>query len=558
MIPPTVHLGTRSPGEFEVFEKLQAEALGNNWTVLHSLDLPLHVTRKMGEIDFVILMPGKGVLCLSVKHHQEVTRTADGVWHLGQEPPTSDGPFKKARDDMFSLKGRLVKMDRILSGVPFGFAVLFTRATPRNPIRPVEWQEHEQIYGSAYKRSPLTKLLEDSILATRTHLGTSLTSQCPDTEQVDRMVAHLRPAIDVYMSPKDRANETARELRFYTDEQAVALDDAALNDRLLYIGPAGTGKSLLAVEMYRREVNAGRKTLLLCYNRLLRDILEQEVGDLQNPPMTIHAFLLKLAGISAPAESSSHFWDEELPNAALLAVLDTQEDPPWDSIVIDEAQDVLLPKYLDVIDQVLRGGISGGRWIMFGDFDRQAIYAECIDYRSFCSKTHAAVRSLRTNCRNTKLISKYAEILGGMEPGYRTVRRQGDGVQPEIRFYKTEQEQQNHLIQVLNCFRERFEWKDIVVLSAKRDDLSAAHKLRVDPWQSRLRPYSLAAQGLRFCSIHRFKGLEACAVVVTDIEDLGASERASLLYVATTRAVDRLVILANEQIQPGILKALVR
>lgn len=556
MIPPTVHLGTRSPGEFEVFEKLRSETRAADWTVLHSLDLPVHLTRRMGEIDFVVLVPNIGVLCLSVKHHREVSRTGDGVWLLGQEPRTSQGPFKKARDDMFSLKERLVEMDPSLSSIPFGFAVLFTRATPRSPITPVEWQEHEQIYGEVYKRASLTKLLEDSLLATRRHLGISSSRACPDSEEINRIVEGLRPEIEVFMSPKDRANETARELKHYTDEQTVALDDAELNDRLLYIGPAGTGKSLLAIEMFRREVSMGRRTLFLCYNRLLRDYLEEAVADLGNPPMTIDAFLLKLAGIPAPADADRRFWDESLPDAALAAVLESSDQPWWDSIVIDEAQDVLLPRYLDTLDQVLRGGLSGGRWIMFGDFDRQAIYSECIGYRSFCTTNHASVRSLRVNCRNTKLIAKYAEILGGMEQGYSAVRREGDGVRPDIRFYQREHDQQNLLIEVLESFRERFEWKDIVVLSAKRDELSVASGLEKDPWRSRLKPFSFTARGLRYCSIHRFKGLEACAIVVTDIESLGASERASLLYVATTRAVDRLAVLANTQVQPDILRAL--
>lgn len=556
MIPPTVHLGTRSPGEFDVFEKLRDEARAVDWTVLHSLDLPRHLTRKMGEIDFVVLVPNTGVLCLSVKHHREVSRSADGVWRLGQEPPTSQGPFKKARDDMFSLKERLVEMDRNLAGIPFGFAVLFTRATPRRPITPVEWQEHEQIYGDAYKRGSLTRLLEDSLLATRDHLDISPSSARLDSEEISRIVEILRPEIEIFISPKDRANETARELKHYTSEQAAALDDAELNERILYIGPAGTGKSLLAVEMYRREISAGRRTLLLCYNRLLRDYLDETARGLGSPPLTIDAFLLKIAGVSAPPEADRRFWDDVLPDLALAAVLDSVDEPSWDSVVIDEAQDVLLPKYLEVLDQVLRGGLSRGRWIMFGDFDRQAIYADCVDYRPFCVTNHASVRSLRVNCRNTKLIAKYAEILGGMDNGYSAVRREGDGVRPDIRFYKSEQDQQKLLVDVLESLRERFEWRDIVVLSAKRDELSAAGRLGKDPWKSRIKPFSLTSAGLRYCSIHRFKGLEACAIVVTDIETLGATERASLLYVATTRAVDRLAILANTKVQPDILKAL--
>jgi hypothetical protein len=558
MIPPTAHLGTLSPGEVEVFEKLRTEAGSATWTVLHSLDLPVHVSRRMGETDFVVVIPGCGVLCLSVKHHLDVTRTGEGVWYLGQEPPTSQGPFKKARDDMFSLKERLVRADHSLSSVSFGFAVLFTRAKPKAHLTPIEWHVHEQIYSDEYKRRPLSKLLEESLIATRRHLGRDEGDQHPNEAQVESLIEHTRPELEIFISPKDRAEHTFQELKRYTDEQTLALDDAQLNQRILYVGPAGTGKTLLAIEMFRREVNAGRKTLLLCYNRLLREFLEDSLGGQFERPQTADGFLLKLAGIPAPADASQAFWEKTLPDAALAAVLEDTKEPSWDSIIVDEAQDILVDRYLDPIDQVLKGGLTGGRWIMFGDFDRQAIYSPALDCQSFCARSNASVRSLRINCRNTRLIAKYAEILGGMGQGYSTVRRQGDGIRPDLRFYENEAGQEEMLIDVLQTLRKRFEWKDIVILSPKRDQVAAVSTLTREPWKSRFKPFSLGGSGLRFCTIHRFKGLEACAIVVTDVENLGASERASLLYVATTRAVDRLAVLAHSQVQSEIRNALLQ
>ena len=42
-------------------------------------------------------------------------------------------------------------------------------------------------------------------------------------------------------------------------------------------------------------------------------------------------------------------------------------------------------------------------------------------------------------------------------------------------------------------------------------------------------------------SIRRFKGLEAAVIVVTDIDEIVSAEAQKLLYVAVTRAIDRLV-----------------
>ena len=52
-----------------------------------------------------------------------------------------------------------------------------------------------------------------------------------------------------------------------------------------------------------------------------------------------------------------------------------------------------------------------------------------------------------------------------------------------------------------------------------------------------------------FASIHRFKGLEAHAVVLTDIERLDSARERDLFYVGATRATQRLVVLANESLR---------
>lgn len=558
MIPPTVHTGTRSEGERDVFSRFQKEAGTNGWTVLHSLDLPQHLTRQMGEIDFVVLVQELGVLCLSVKHHREVTRDGKGVWKLGQEVPSSEGPFKKARDDMFSLKERLSQDRPSLRGVPFGYAVLFTRAKPKVPIEPTEWRECEQIYSDEYHRRTLAAIVEDSLDGTRGHLGVGQLRR-PTLEDIHSMVEYLRPEVEIFIPPKERAEITRQELKQYTDEQILALDDAQLNDRMLYMGPAGTGKTLLAIETYRREISAGRSSLFLCYNRFLREFAESELTGCGERPQTIDGFLLGVAELAAPPNASDQFWKSELPDRALAKILDDGSQPHWDSIVIDEAQDVLHRLYLDPLDQVLKGGLRNGRWMMFGDFERQAIYSAPEDWRGFVISNGASVRGLRINCRNPEMIAKYAEILGGLDPGYRAVRRTAEaGSAGPPLFYSTAEEQRKLLKAALERLRQRFEWKDIVVLSSKRDELSCARSLTEPEWKDRLTPFALNARGLRYSTIHRFKGLEAHAIVLTDIENIGAEERSSLFYTGTTRAVDSLVILAHEGVKGDILRALLQ
>ena len=67
MIPTVIDPTTPSPGEREVFERLQRDPGTEEWIALHSLDLTHHVRAIVGEFDFLVLVFGKGVFALEVK-----------------------------------------------------------------------------------------------------------------------------------------------------------------------------------------------------------------------------------------------------------------------------------------------------------------------------------------------------------------------------------------------------------------------------------------------------------------------------------------------------------
>jgi len=90
MIPAAIDLKTPSPGEKDVFRRLASDPIASDWTVIHSLDLPHHVRQISGELDFVVLIPGKGILCLEVKASSSIARR-DGIWYYGKGPRVTPG-----------------------------------------------------------------------------------------------------------------------------------------------------------------------------------------------------------------------------------------------------------------------------------------------------------------------------------------------------------------------------------------------------------------------------------------------------------------------------------
>jgi len=59
---------------------------------------------------------------------------------------------------------------------------------------------------------------------------------------------------------------------------------------------------------------------------------------------------------------------------------------------------------------------------------------------------------------------------------------------------------------------------------------------------------------VRHGTTHAFKGMESPAVVVTDVRDLADAEERELFYVATSRAQDRLAVLAHKNVSEDLMQ----
>ena len=111
MIPPIIPISCSSPGEREIFTRLKDELGAKDWIVLHSLDIAHHLRQIAGEVDFVIIAPGLGVLCLEVKACHSLGR-ANGLWYYGHDPHGDPrGPFKQASEAMHSLRKQVVRIE---------------------------------------------------------------------------------------------------------------------------------------------------------------------------------------------------------------------------------------------------------------------------------------------------------------------------------------------------------------------------------------------------------------------------------------------------------------
>lgn len=568
MYPVHIYSGTPSPGEVEIFHRLQNDPLTTKWLVLHSLDIPHHRSQISGEADFVIIVPEKGVLCLEVKAHNKIRRE-NGLWYYGSsESADSRGPFKQSSEAMHSIRTRVTKQYPELSGVVFWSAVIFPYLD--FDINSEEWHTWQVIDRKLFSRKSIGELIKNVLNNARKFLANKPSALWfnennnePNLEQCNRICSFLRPSFEFFESPESRADRRKEELKLYTNEQYEALDSMELNDRVIFSGPAGTGKTLLATEAARRSVGRGKEVLFCCYNRLLGTWLRSECNSFlpSGNVGTLHSILLSVAGITPPDNACQEFWEHELPQKAVeTIILDDSGKYKYDQLIIDEAQDLLKNEYLDFFDLVLVGGLNSGKWLFFGDFEKQAIYSTSFNEIDSIQKNRLSNFSrygLRVNCRNTPRVAEFVHLLGGLNPRYSKVRRPDDQVEPTMAPYKSEAQQEEKLVQTINTLlHEGFVCSDIVVLSPKSDQDSISSKTTSNAFSLCPIKQKTTYNDIGFCTIHSFKGLEAPAIIVTDIEEVESAKSASLFYIAITRSVERLVILVSDKARKEMVNIL--
>ena len=113
--------------------------------------------------------------------------------------------------------------------------------------------------------------------------------------------------------------------------------------------------------------------------------------------------------------------------------------------------------------------------------------------------------------------------------------------------YSNDSEQLKKLNEILkNCLKKGFNYSDIIILSKVAESKSLAHKNQ-DLLNAKV--YSLASDGLRYTSIHKFKGLEAPIIILTDFDEIESEEAQKMMFTGATRSTDSVQFLFHKKIE---------
>jgi len=530
---------TESSAERRLYEG-SLEQLDDAYVVYHSVDWVLagRGGPEQGEADFVIAHPELGVLVVEAKGgaiaYDPATRRWSQAGRSGRHELDED-PFHQAKDAMHSLV-------RILGSRPgwdrwkpsYGYAVAFPDGRYDEAAHPGAPPELAIDHGD------LTRLAErvPEVMRYWFRPGRRF-----GAEGMDALATALGFRVEIRVPLKLRFDEEDKKIVELTEDQAWVLAFLTHRRRAAVTGPAGCGKTVLAVQISRRLADSGKRTLLTCFNRRLGEYLRASTEGIDGLDVDhFHQLCVRLAreaGVSLPEASEelgSRYYEHDLPEA--LAQAASRLGPRYDAIVVDEAQDfrewwwpALLSLHADPDD---------GTLFVFAD-DSQNLYGGSLPIPE-----EAWLGPISRNLRNTRPIGEFVSVFysGPEEP----IAKGPDGDPVEILGYRDDEELA-HLVAVVlrNLVEvEGVPLEDIALLTPSGTEKSRLRSRgSVDGFRmsEAVEPDTLLAT-----SVHSFKGLERPVVILAELGDKHLEDLDRYLYVGGSRARNHLIVLATEPV----------
>ncbi len=585
-------------GEKRVSERLE-QKLEDDYLLWY--DVPVGL--KQRHPDFVVFHPRRGLLVLEVKDWKADTiRHADStqftlITERGLVKETS--PLLQARAYALEI-GVVLERDPALRHpegsrhagkliMPWGWGVVLANITRKQ-----------------FDEGALGEVLPEHLVICRDELYETVEAEAFQERlwamfpqvypvaltlpQIDRVRWHLFPELRVeagsgqfgLFGPTDAAVRPLEipDLIKVMDAQQEQLARSIGDEHRIIHGVAGSGKTMIlgfrAMQLAREM---SRPILVLCYNKTLAARLEQLIGERglgeKVQVYNFHKWCRKmLVAYNEPLPpGSGKAFVEALP-PAVIAGVDRGQIPraQYGAVLVDEGHD-FEPEWYKLIVQMIDPA-TNSLLVLYDD--AQNIYGNPdrrkISWKSLGVQAQGRTTILKLNYRNTLEILSVARVFAQDLLASRSDEDDGDGVPliapesagrrgavPELVRTDTARAQMDVLIARLRDEHAHGRpWSDMAVIYRNQWEGEKLQEVlkRLDI-PSRLADNAgkqtlfVVEDSVKLVTMHSSKGLEFPFVIIPGIGGLpkeGQSEadEARLLYVAMTRATERLLLIHHE------------
>ena len=575
---------------YKMFENAKSDG-ADKWKVFYSLDVShsfekeIHKKKIKSEIDFLVLAPDLGVVALEVKGG-EIRTDENGAWYStdrnGIDNPI-ENPFKQIEDNIFILKNKFEKEKCFFPFFAYGVMFPDCNYQLESEISYDQWC----IFDKRDNRDVVSFIIKLSGKWRQRYLDKGYKYIKPPKEEMDILAAYLIPhKREILYSDWVKQIEISQEK--FSEEQLQALYDSTVgHKRCLVEGYTGTGKTIIAIETAKDSLKKGERVAFFCYNSILGKYLQTQL-----PPINEHFFVgnfhkfllerikkanlqLEIPGskkdyfeesrkipeearIKFPEEVADNddFWEKTVPEKAreALAMFPVE----YDKVIIDEAQDLFVYSYFDIIDKILKGGMDKGRWCLFADPEQDITkkkyrmpYNEALVFLGRPEEDYLRRPTLSANWRNSKKIAETVSKLVKFSNTQNTTARIEDGPGIQYVHWSTVEEQKENIEKWLDRLKtDKIKSNQITLLTIYDPHLS------VNPsWYEKsviskisgkykLTEYKHGQNGITYSSISSFKGMENSVIILVDVESYSNT---NLLYVGMSRARSILLVFESKE-----------
>ena len=540
MIPNTLGDDHGSFGERQVFEALKNK-LDSDFTVFHSVRWNARNEKKTiiwGECDFTIFHPEYGIIALEVKsggiecvnNSWTYIRTDNGERHTMTRGPLEQGD----REIRYKFKDLVCEL---LDGAPQNDsqyclvepAAWFPSISKRDIVGelPMEYKDEIVLYENALDNP------QKFIMGIYEYYGGKRHTRL-NPDSCKKIIDSFAPyfcAIPSLKSKKAEQNELFVRL---TDEQKYLLDYLEEQRVAAIQGAAGTGKTMLAVDKAKSLSKSG-KVLFLCFNKYLKEYLQGLKEESPKEYNNIEFYNLQQLVCNAMAVPT-------VENEDILYFLSHYENYNWDyqHIVIDEGQDFADETICGLYDIAL---LQEGAFYVFYD-KKQFVQGQ--EFPRWLANAECRL-VLKINCRNKYQIADTAGKPVEIQP--RVKERSVNGDMPSFYLCNDTKEALKIISKTIDKYRSaNYPYEQICILTLKTENNSILYG--IDKVGNHRISSVRDGIGVLFTSARKFKGLEADAIIIVDVdgEAFADDEDKRLFYVGCSRAKHQLdiVFIGNE------------
>ncbi|MDC5803448.1 NERD domain-containing protein [Vibrio europaeus] len=523
-----------APADFWENKVIQAlkQQLPDDWVVLPSVMWTLEKNGYVrdGEADIVVLVPNLGLAVIEVKGSREFQVSEEGIWQRklpnGGWFSLNESPPEQATRNMHDLT-RALSSKQGWSSFPGTYSYLVVYPQGKTDSLPSMFDESTI---ATYRHMSQLKSRIRNSLEKRSGGRSSAKFTAPVIEAIVDQLKDRKFHVQKVDTEEDVSNDI-NKIEQLTRQQFASLKGLFQLPNIAIIGPAGSGKTVLAMWRLKALAEQGKRAIYVCYNRALAESLRLNNPEHSEYIWNVDKLFLKLCPENRNQVGNTEFHREILPGYVMdkSHILDK-----YDAIIVDEGQDFSEEQVIALLELKT----EEGQWAFFADW-KQDLYGAGIGTPIGAD----VVFHLHYNCRNTIKISDASnrcvdtqiESMPGMPIGEPPVI-QSSGNQSKVAWELAKQWNGEGSVAILSPYKHE---------NSAMKGQTSGHGLRLSQ--------NIQDLGCKdtvfFSTIKSFKGLEASTIIVVDttIPDDYIAFPKEDLYVACTRATTRLALVSSNR-----------